>query len=214
VLLDRIVPDDGVFFDIGANWGPFALLIASRPSFAGRVVAFEPIARVRADLESVVTQSGLAGRIAVRGEALSDRAGLGAMRYGLHSALATLDVGAGAGVTVARLDDLDLPAPQVVKIDVEGHEAAVLEGARTTLARHRPMIVLETWHRAGADDGALAQFERDGYRLFRPSLAIAAGGAATLTLAPFAAAGRGRMAEDFNAFACPEERLGALAGML
>jgi FkbM family methyltransferase len=201
-LLDALVPDGGVFFDVGANWGPFSLLVASRPGFVGKVVAFEPIARVRADLAAVVAQAGLASRIAVRGEALSDRAGRGAMRYKLHSALATLQPGEG-GVTMARLDDLALPPPHVVKIDVEGHERAVLEGARRIVAAHRPMIVLESWHRR--DDPALSWLEDERYRLFRPAL-----DETVLTLHPFAAASRGGIPGDFNALACPEERIDRL----
>jgi FkbM family methyltransferase len=214
-LLDRIVPDGGVFFDVGANWGPFSLLIASRPGFTGRIVAFEPIARVRADLAAVAAQAGFAG-IACRGEALSDREGRGAMRYRLHSALATLDLGGDAGVPVAPLDSLDLPPPDAIKIDVEGHEAAVLEGARRTVNGHRPMVVLETWHRPDQPESlaALAWLEREGYRLFRPSLAVAAPGRARLVLAPFGAADRLALDGDFNALACHESRIEALRARL
>jgi hypothetical protein len=45
---------------------------------------------------------------------------------------------------VARLDSLDdLPAPHVVKIDVEGAETQVLDGAREMLKRARPLLVVE-----------------------------------------------------------------------
>jgi hypothetical protein len=53
-------------------------------------------------------------------------------------------------VSVRRLDD-ELPdgfAPTFIKIDVEGVEHAVLEGAAATLARHRPVVALE--HSLGA----------------------------------------------------------------
>jgi FkbM family methyltransferase len=177
-LLERLVPDDGIFFDVGANWGPFSLLIASRPGFTGQVVAFEPVARVREDLASVIAQAGLSSRITLRAEALSDRAGRGAMRYKLHSALATIEPGAG-DVTMARLDDLDLPAPHVLKIDVEGHEAAVLDGAREMIARHRPLIVLESRPQDG--DRALGWLRAKDYRV-------------------------DRLGSDFNVFARPAER--------
>jgi hypothetical protein len=48
----------------------------------------------------------------------------------------------------ATLDDLltehDLPAPDLIKIDVEGAEAWVLQGARGLLGRRRPHLIIET----------------------------------------------------------------------
>jgi len=41
-LLDRLVGDDDVFFDVGANWGWYSVLIAARPTFHGTVHTFEP----------------------------------------------------------------------------------------------------------------------------------------------------------------------------
>jgi FkbM family methyltransferase len=46
-------------------------------------------------------------------------------------------------VPMVRLDDMDLPDPAFIKIDVEGHELAVLEGAQALLARARPVLMME-----------------------------------------------------------------------
>uniref|UniRef100_UPI001916C781 FkbM family methyltransferase n=1 Tax=Mycobacterium paraintracellulare TaxID=1138383 RepID=UPI001916C781 len=46
-------------------------------------------------------------------------------------------------VPVKRLDDLHLDDIGLIKIDVEGHELAVLRGATQTLTRNRPAIVVE-----------------------------------------------------------------------
>jgi len=64
-------------------------------------------------------------------------------------------------VAIARLDDFDL-APQIVKIDVEGSEDAVVRGGTQTIDRYRPVIL--------AEGGLLADLEllRDlGYRPYR-----------------------------------------------
>jgi FkbM family methyltransferase len=226
-LLDALVPDDGTFFDVGANWGYFALAIASRPGFAGRVVAFEPAASVRSDMARLVRAAGLAERIACRGEALSDGSGTGRLAGGRHSALARL-VGEDRGehVAVARLDELGLAPPDAIKIDVEGHEARALAGAAKTVARHRPAIVMESWYRADDAPASLAPLRwlvGQGYALYRPLWCVegpagrhlspvppSGDGPAALALYPFAPGERLAFGADFNLLACPAERRDAL----
>jgi Methyltransferase FkbM domain len=50
-------------------------------------------------------------------------------------------------VQVKRLDDLGLDNVGLIKIDVEGHELAVLRGAAHTLRRHQPTLVIEAEER-------------------------------------------------------------------
>jgi hypothetical protein len=44
-----------------------------------------------------------------------------------------------------------LPAPHVIKIDVEGHELKVFQGAQNTIMKHRPVIFYESMHGTGFD---------------------------------------------------------------
>jgi hypothetical protein len=53
-------------------------------------------------------------------------------------------------------------APRVVKIDVEGHEVAVLQGMKRTLADHGPVILCEM-HRTNRE--VASELEAVGYRL-------------------------------------------------
>ncbi len=230
-LLDTLAPDDGVFYDIGANWGFFSLLIASRPGFRGAVHAFEPLAEIAADLESLVSQAGLAERVHCHQIALSDRTGGGTMDTGrgVHSALARLGNGGGGDgekVETRRLDDLSLAPPELIKIDVEGHEARLIEGGRGLLETARPAVVFETWHRPDAPPETLAPFEllQDlGYAFFRPGWLGARGEflgegefapvrnrPATLALAPLDPKARLDLKFDFNALAIHRDRLDAL----
>jgi FkbM family methyltransferase len=68
-------------------------------------------------------------------------------------------------VAMARLDALDVGQPAVIKIDVEGHEFSVLNGAVETLRRHRPICIVEVEerHNAGGVARAFAFFAELGY---------------------------------------------------
>jgi hypothetical protein len=57
----------------------------------------------------------------------------------------------GQPCTTVRIDDLDLPPPDVVKIDVEGHELKVFQGMQNTISKHRPVIFYESMHGTGFD---------------------------------------------------------------
>jgi len=59
---------------------------------------------------------------------------------------------------VARLDDFDLKDVGLIKIDVEGHELAVLRGAMATLERERPSLIIEIVERMNGQ--AFAEINR------------------------------------------------------
>jgi len=69
-------------------------------------------------------------------------------------------------VRCARLDDYRLAPVGFIKIDVEGHEGAVLAGARDTVARNHPIALVEAEerHNAVAVCGVARFFEEFGYR--------------------------------------------------
>jgi hypothetical protein len=48
-------------------------------------------------------------------------------------------------VPVVTLDSLKLPNVSFIKIDVEGHEMSVIEGAKELLATQRPTLIVEIW---------------------------------------------------------------------
>ncbi|TAH35908.1 MAG: FkbM family methyltransferase [Alphaproteobacteria bacterium] len=132
-------------YDIGANWGYFTALFATREDFKGGVHAFEISPRTFADLSKLT--AACPKKITTHPYGLSDSEGFFPLHEGRHSALSRLDPNAthGTMVKVCRLDDLDLPDPDIVKIDVEGHEAAVFNGGAKRIQRAKPIIVLESW---------------------------------------------------------------------
>lgn len=147
-LADAVCSPQSVVYDIGSNWGWLSLLLASRPDFAGQIHAFEPYPPSFRDLKSVVTQTGLASVIQCHHVALSDKAGQVQMRLpdSFQSGQAAIEdvAGAAGDTTATTMDDLKLPPPDFIKIDVEGAEARVLGGGLKTLAQHKPMIIFES----------------------------------------------------------------------
>lgn len=66
---------------------------------------------------------------------------MGLARHGTNSGCWHLTDG--DGVQVRSLDSFDLEACDVLKIDVEGYEGAVVQGAHETILAHRPAILIE-----------------------------------------------------------------------
>jgi FkbM family methyltransferase len=134
-----------VVYDVGAHYGYYSLLASRLAGTAGRVIALEPSPRNLRVLRKHM-ELNRAANITVLETALSD-----------HQGEAQFDNRAGSGVghlspegpLTVKLTTLDLlasrfPAPDVLKIDVEGAEEAVLTGGRETLARSRPVLFLST----------------------------------------------------------------------
>lgn len=133
------------FVDVGSNIGNHVLFFAKfcKPR---RVVSVEPVAASLAHQCEVLRLNGVEGGVHFFNVALSDREGRGAMRpWETNPALlsGSMSLGEGDEVDVTTLDALDLRGVNVLKVDVEGHELAVLRGGRKLLERERPHIFAE-----------------------------------------------------------------------
>ncbi|MEU6406203.1 FkbM family methyltransferase [Streptomyces sp. NPDC046985] len=136
-LRDRLRPGD-TFIDVGAHRGAFSLLASRAVGPHGRVVAIEPHPRFHDDLNSVVTSNRRTNIRTVR-SAASDTAGTLTLyledpaNLGHTTAVRPRHIHAVVEVPTAPLADLvsrpDLAAARVIKIDVEGAEAAAIPGS-------------------------------------------------------------------------------------
>lgn len=148
--LESELRSGGVFFDVGANIGAYSLITAAIANGKARVFAFEPSYSNYAALCKNVVLNDLSGSVVCLPVALWSRTGLERFNYrdlrpgaALHS-LGKRKTGKGQepvaylDVMVYRLDDiikmLGLPVPTHIKVDVDGGELQVLEGASATLA--------------------------------------------------------------------------------
>lgn len=151
-LLPYLTDRKGVAIDAGANKGVYLFHLARHFQ---RVIAFEPLPAMASYLKRAAPAN-----VRVEGKALSRGAGKSLLRlpHG-YNELASLEAHAGdadwmtAGgleeheVELAPLDALALRDVNLIKIDVEGHELAVLEGARETIVRCRPSLLIEVEER-------------------------------------------------------------------
>lgn len=158
--------------DVGANHGVYAVVMARH---APRVLAVEPNPRL-----ARLLRRGLPANCTVLACALSDAPGTAELRVPLvdgheDSYLASLD-GQTAGpsrlyrVELRTLDDCVREPVGLLKIDVEGHEIAVLRGAGRVLREDGPNLLIEAEerHRPGAVATVAALLAEHGYRgLFR-----------------------------------------------
>jgi FkbM family methyltransferase len=154
----------GIVIDVGANSGFYSLLAAaSRRDI--RVLAIEPDPLVKPILEHNIRLNWLDRRITTLPIALSDRQGVAELfipsrEHGLVEKSSSLErtfKPAHSDVIRVETDTLDglrlrLPGGArkvgVIKIDVEGHETAVLRGATATIGTDRPLIFVELLPRA------------------------------------------------------------------
>jgi FkbM family methyltransferase len=160
-VLDKLVRRGGTAVDIGANQGIFAFALAG---IADRVVCFEP----NPDYARFARWM-LRGRAEVLELALADQPGRGTfyvphaddgmvlhLAGSLKRAHAQFRTVETYEVEIRTLDGFGLTDVRFIKADVEGSEREVLEGARRTIARDRPVILLELLSGTHPDPGALA----------------------------------------------------------
>ena len=178
LVLDVTSPK--VFWDVGANLGFYSWLVRQYPSVQ-QVVMFEP----DPTNYGLITKTIRKNRVAkcrpmnlalsdVTGHALFlvDRASgatgsLGSVSNANNPLSLQYDYHLNETISsrTATVDSLiteGLPAPDLMKIDVEGAEHLVLAGAEACLRQIRPALILET-----SNSKLLRQLSDKGYSLFR-----------------------------------------------
>jgi len=177
ILRERPAP---TVFDVGANTGFYSMAaLALAPTAC--VHAFEPVPRIAQALTTNIMVNGLSNRVRVNTCAVAEHSG----QVELHVpdetwGNATLNVDGFRGlaghvehVEAVTLDDYvamhAIERIDVLKIDVEGHEDAVLRGARSVLARHRPAVLCECLPELDADafNHLISEFGYEPYHLRR-----------------------------------------------
>jgi FkbM family methyltransferase len=191
-VIELFLPQDGVFIDVGSNWGHHSFIAALEKN--AKVYSFEPNHSVFADLMSIARSLDCETR--VRGF----NVGCGASEGKLELTQLGFESGVGSlsreflrnrqdairwperlinwitfkkdikdAVVVRKLDDLiNLNVKvDVIKIDVEGAELECLNGATSILSSSRPKVLFELHTDADGSIGSFATFfETLNYKLY------------------------------------------------
>ncbi|MBT7942409.1 MAG: FkbM family methyltransferase [Alphaproteobacteria bacterium] len=158
-IIAKVCPPGGTVMDVGANMGDWAIPMAKAVGPTGHVIAFEPVPYLADALDKTLKVNGFSASEVSR-KALSDTTGKAAFTIAqnegdllnVRCSGLTVDLEGGKQTTVgtmtlddfcekAQIDRLDF-----IKIDVESHEAAVIQGGARAIKTFHPSIVFEAGH--------------------------------------------------------------------
>lgn len=166
---------DHVVIDVGAHMGFFTLKIARK---VRRVIAVEPDPANYEFLTLNANSNGLDGKVTLGNFALGNREGsvfLDRSGYGFGRTKTTSNI-TNCSIEVKTMDklveELGLDRLDVVKIDTEGSELKILEGAKNTLHKYKPMLLLAAYH-LKHEPAVLADYLRHyGYDAFHYGVSL------------------------------------------
>jgi FkbM family methyltransferase len=169
-VLGQVLSAGDVVVDVGANIGTHTVFFAKKVTETGIVIAFEPQRLVYQTLCGNVALNGLTNVTCLLAAAGGAR---GQLTFPTVDPRQTFNFGAVRGsstgtgevVDVVAIDELGLPRCTLIKVDVEGMEAKVIEGAKQTIARCRPALFLEN-DTVERSREVLTAVESIGYKAF------------------------------------------------
>jgi FkbM family methyltransferase len=172
-LLPVLCDKQKTSIDVGANMGHYSYLMAK---FSRNVIAFEPNRDLWPDLRRL-----LGNKVQLESAALSRTSGKAVIRIDQeNTGVSTIEdknnlsCATDKSAVVTReietrtLDSFNFSNVALIKIDVEGHEEAVLESARETLQRNQPALIIESEdrHNHGAPQRIVESLAALGYLAF------------------------------------------------
>lgn len=150
----QILRPGDTFIDVGAHVGYFSLIASALVGKSGKVIAFEPEPRNRGGLWHNLIQNDVTAKVSADALGNEDRTAVMFVNLDNDGGNALWDVGTHPfnaksketpqpiEVQMRRLDGLVKEPVRLLKIDTEGCETAVLQGARETLRRNPEMTVI------------------------------------------------------------------------
>lgn len=170
-FLRQLCRPGDVVVEVGANIGTHTVPLARQIGPSGMIFAFEPQPVVFQTLCANVALNSLTN-VECCAVAVGDHSGdigIPPIRYDSEENFGGISLSpdaAGRRVSLVRLDDvLELSKLRLLKIDVEGMEQPVLEGARETIGRLRPALYVEN-DRLDRSPELIETIQQLGYDLY------------------------------------------------
>jgi FkbM family methyltransferase len=126
-------------YDCGANVGYFTLLMSRLVGRNGRVFSFEPLPENANYLHRHVGMNHCAN-VTIIESACSDYNGK--VNFSSDGSASRINAEGKIEVDCRTIDSLDLPPPDLMKVDVEGAEVLLISGAEETIRMHKPTIFM------------------------------------------------------------------------
>ena len=163
-FLSAVRPGD-VVYDIGGHVGYYAVIASCLAGPTGRVFTFEPRPVNAAYIRTHIKANGI-GNVELIQAAVSDKAGHARFETRTGTGTGHLAQEGNIEVETVTLDEFidrnHCPAPNFIKIDVEGGEMEALKGMAGTILKSRPRMLIAT-HGKDRHSDVLAFLERNGY---------------------------------------------------
>ena len=169
-VVARLLKPGMKVFDIGANAGFYTLAFSRLTGSSGQVWAFEPFAENATNLLHHLRLNTI-GNVTLIQAAVAERPGLAGFQIAHGNSMGMLSANLnGYLVPTVALDGLiengTLPFPDLIKMDVEGAESLVLEGAKNLLSQ-RKAVLLIALHGEAQMRTCLTLLHEAGYDAFR-----------------------------------------------
>ena len=155
-VINKLLPSEGVFIDVGANMGYCSLLMSKTVGEDGKVFAIEPSERDFLRLVDNVSLNKL-DNVNVYRLAISNKSGIAKISIAPEerSALNTLgEAFSNKGIEELRTEEVssttldkfveqeEINRIDVIKMDIEGSEFKALKGARNSIEKYRPTLIV------------------------------------------------------------------------
>ncbi|MEZ4103680.1 MAG: FkbM family methyltransferase [Candidatus Paceibacterota bacterium] len=151
-VIEKYLPEGGIFLDIGANIGYHTLYAALIVGNKGKVFSFEPLPRLSKQIKKSLEVNRI-DNVRIYETALSDKVGQADLSLVSEnigaSSIKTIEheriVDDKVLVEVNKLDNFTktIEKLDVIKIDIEGNEVEALRGSKELLQKFKPVIILE-----------------------------------------------------------------------